>query len=278
MYQCILKLSSLVAFASALALNPPRPVHQDHHDFTDIKAIMSTDTSSFKSYPASALPRGNHNTNSSETGGVKHWTCNPQAQFTWGDNAAGGAPGIFITNDATHQGVRGFYVYHNLCDSVPYKYIWIQPGDTRFVSLPALFEGRVSRGVDAWNLGGMPQILATWFELALNREGWAWSDLSLIRGCDGGVVIWATDGSGAWKGFSHSILEGAPPEAYARKDSGTVVLRETTNWDRTINPAVRDWELRRVGPDHAYVDDYHGNPVIASTNGRFATWWAAGRP
>lgn len=291
MYQCIFKLSGLVALTSALALsNLPPPVHQKRgdalDDFPDIEAIMSVDPSTFKSYPASAMPHGNNSlgdsSNNTTVPTAERWTCNAQAEFTWGDDPAVDGPGIFITNaDMSSQhdgGYRSFYMYHNLCDAVPYKYIWVRARETRFVSLAPRFEGRVTRGVDAWNLAGAPQTLASWLELTVDEGGWAWTDLSLIRGCDGGAVVWATDGSRAWKGFAHPVLEGAPAEAYARKDDGAWILRESTNWDGTINEAVRDWELLQVGADHAFVDDYHGWPIITSTNGRLGTFWPAGRP
>jgi hypothetical protein len=56
------------------------------------------------------------------------------------------------------------------------------------------------------------------------------------------------------------------------------VLKYTENGDGSINTIPRDWELQKVGAEYVYVDDYHGNPVIASNNGRFGTYWPAGRP
>ena len=235
----------------------------------NITTITSVDPSKFKSYPANVLPRGHHGDTAT------HWACNSEATSTQGDDPTStGSGGIFIANADVEP--RGFYIYHH----VPYKYIWVGGGgETRFVALPPLFQGRVTRGLDAWNLQGNPQLLATWFEFSLDDAGWIWGDVSLIRGCDGGALFWATDGSGAWKGFDQpSLLVGAPPAAYARKDSGVLVLDESTNWDGTINAVVRDWEYGILGPDDVYVDDLHGNPVITSTNGRFGSYWPAGRP
>lgn len=65
--------------------------------------------------------------------------------FTRGDVDDGGL-GVQLTNaDNTW---RAFFVYHNLCDYIPYKYIWINASSTEFVSLPAGFEGRIVRGTD----------------------------------------------------------------------------------------------------------------------------------
>jgi hypothetical protein len=145
------------------------------------------------------------------------------------------------------------------------------------VSLPWSFEGRITRGVDAFNLNGRAQTLSTWFEITIDQDGVAWGDVSLIRGCDGSALMWSLDNSGAWKGWTHWILDGAPSDAYAQKESGLWVLKASTNWDGSINTSVRDWYLTKVGADLAYVDDFHGNPVISSQYGRFGTYWPAGR-
>ena len=115
-------------------------------------------------------------------------------------------------------------------------------------------------------------------EFSFDAQGWAWGDVSLIRGCDGATLMWSEDGSGAWKGWDWWILDGAPNEAYANKRNGQRVLKWTENNDLSINTAVRDWYMANVGADRVYVDDDHGNPVIASTNGRFGTHWGPGRP
>jgi hypothetical protein len=179
-------------------------------------------------------------------------------------------------------------------DAIPYKYIWIGAGATQFVSMPDGFEGRIIRGVDQYNLGPTPQTLATWFEFSYTGNGWGWADVSLIRGCDGGSLVWSLDGSGAWKaskltfspwansltvfqGFTQWVLDGAPSDSYDMKQDGQWVLKATENGDGSINTAPRDWEIQKIGTDLVYVDDYHGNPVISSTNGRFATYWPGGR-
>lgn len=52
-----------------------------------------------------------------------------------------------ITN-ADDAAWRAFYIYYNTCDYVPYKYVWVGPGGTVFVSLPGMFQGRITRGTD----------------------------------------------------------------------------------------------------------------------------------
>lgn len=89
--------------------------------------------------------------------------------------------------------------------------------------------------------------------------------------------MWALDASGAWKGFTQWILDGAPAEAYDKKPSGQWVVKATEMWNGSTDPVPRDWDMQMVGADYAYVDDAHGNPVITSTNGRFATYWSPGR-
>ncbi|KAH8668442.1 hypothetical protein BX600DRAFT_480677 [Xylariales sp. PMI_506] len=239
----------------------------------DIDAIKAVDPSTFTSYQTGGLLRAT-NTNVTETTKTKRWTCSATPIFTWGDVDTGGI-GVEITNSDSVW--AGFYFYYNNCDDVPYKYVWIDAGQTVFVSLPSDFQGRATRGVDAYNLDGQPQLLASWFEFSFDSAG-IWGDISLIRGCDGAVFMWATDGSAAWKGFTQDILDGAPSGAYATKSDGQSVIMNTENLDGSINTIPRDWDLNQVGAEYVYVDDEHGSPVILSTNGRFGTWWPAGRP
>ncbi|EOO00301.1 hypothetical protein UCRPA7_4191 [Phaeoacremonium minimum UCRPA7] len=267
--------SSLALFSGLLALVgavPAGKLPARSLPPPDIDAIKSVSPKTFKSYPFNYTERGDE----SDSKLSKRWDCNTRDQtiFTWGDTDNGGK-GITITNADSDW--RGFYFYHNNCDYVPYKYVWINAGETQFVSVPDGFEGRVVRGTDEWNLGGVPRPLASWFEFSFDQNGWIWGDVSLIRGCDGSVLMWSLDGSGAWKGFTQWILDGAPSGAYDQKPSGNWVLKATENWDGSINTIPRDWELQQVGADYVYVDDYHGNPVITSTNGRFGTYWPGGR-
>lgn len=272
--------------AQTLNNKPPNP--------TD---IMSTPPSSFKTYAKGSWVQDQ--ANSSIHGDFPpitpnrfQWNCTTSPVFTWGDDDNGGT-GVFITNADTRNW-QAFYVYHDTCDSIPFKYIWIGAGLTQFISLPPLFEGRISRGSDEvishasqpnlkttdilkWNLGGIARPLGTWFEFALDNSAWIWGDISLIRGCDGPVLMWSLDTSGSWKGFTQDILDGAPPNAYAMKPSGQWVLEATKAWNGTINTVPRDWELQTVGAAFAYIDDDHGAPVIVSKNGRFGTYWLQGR-
>lgn len=135
----------------------------------------------------------------------------------------------------------------------------------------------MTRGQDAYNLDGSTQMLATWFEFSFDSANWMWADVSLIRGCDGGALIWSLDTSGGWKGFTQWILDGAPEGAYDMKTDGQWVLKYTENADTSVNTIPRDWEIEQVGAEYVYVDDSHGSPVIASTNGRMGSYWPAGR-
>lgn len=197
--------------------------------------------------------------------------CATSATFTWGDDDSGGQ-GLLITNGGSDY--YGFYIYANSCDYIPYKYIWIAGGSTEFVSLYAGFQGRVTRGTDAMNLAGSPQLLGTWFEISWDSNGAIWGDVSLIRGCDGGVLIWSTDGSGSWKGFTQDILANAPSGAWAQKSDGTWVLAPTEGDAAGLTTDA--YELTAVGPEYAYIDDAHGNPTISSSNGRFGVYFDPG--
>lgn len=107
--------------------------------------------------------------------------------------------------------------------------VGVNAGDTRFVSMPNGFEGRIVRGVDATMLGGQPHLLPTWFEFSWDSNGWSWDGVSLIRDCDGAVLMLTTHGSFVGRGFTQWILDGAPGGADATNDDGQVVLMNTEN-------------------------------------------------
>lgn len=120
-------------------------------EFPDIASIMSIPPSTFVSYTQGNLIRDN--LLSSLTGArpptaataEKRWVCASSPTFTWGDADNGGV-GVTITNADFEW--RAFYIYQNLCDYVPLKYVWIAAQHTVFVSLPADFQGRITRGTD----------------------------------------------------------------------------------------------------------------------------------
>ena len=247
----------------------------------DIDAIMSASPDSFKSYHTGGLQRGsaygNDTTSLSKRDGTQDgWKCSDHSSpiLTWGDNDDGGR-GISITNAGSDW--RGFYMYHNTCENVPWKYIWIGPGATQFISFPYLWEGRVVRGVDSSMLNGQAQPLASWLEISWDKNDVGWADLSLIRGYDGSILTWDMGNGNSWKGFTQSIMDGCPGDCYQQKADGQWVIKETENWDGSINTAPRDWFLSQVGESVAYVDDYHGNPVISSSSKRFGSYWPDGR-
>jgi hypothetical protein len=236
----------------------------------DIEAIKAVSEQQFTSYQTGGLERLTVANGNSK----RDWTCSTTPILTWGDADTGGK-GITIANAGSDW--RGFYIYHNSCDSIPWKYIWIAANTTQFVSFPDGFAGRIQRGVDQYMLNGQSQWLGSWFEVSWDGNGVGWSDVSLIRGCDGGVLVWSLDNSGAWKGFTQWILDGAPSAAYDEKSDGQWVLAATEFIGGAINTPPRDWELQQVGSQYVYVDDSHGSPVIATQNGRFATYWPDGR-
>jgi hypothetical protein len=118
-------------------------------DLPDIASIMSIPPSAFVSYAQGNLIRDNLLSSLTGTGPAatleKRWVCASSPTFTWGDADNGGV-GVTITNADLDW--RAFYVYQNLCDYVPLKYLWIAAQHTVFVSLPADFQGRITRGTD----------------------------------------------------------------------------------------------------------------------------------
>lgn len=122
------------------------------------------------------------------TGGLKRWagpyddtfvTRRANPIWTTGDVDNGGF-GIQIHNVGT-QTFR-YYMYANGQDSSPYKYTEVAPDGVVFLSVPALFEGRLTRGNDAMNLAGVPNLLGSWFEFNVDKYNVMWGDVSLIKG------------------------------------------------------------------------------------------------
>lgn len=152
----VTKILTLAAIVAALA-NASRPSASTTNravlnaDLPDIASIMSVPAATFVSYAKGNLVRDN--LLSSLTGArppaaaaiSKRWACASSPTFTWGDADNGGV-GVTITNADSDW--RAFYVYQNLCDYVPLKYLWIATQHTVFVSLPADFQGRITRGTD----------------------------------------------------------------------------------------------------------------------------------
>ncbi|OTB02985.1 hypothetical protein M426DRAFT_188734 [Hypoxylon sp. CI-4A] len=225
--------------------------------------------------PSSPIPIPSPNTLS------KRSTCATSAQKTTSDETNQTGPGIQLHNSDTST--RTFFVYENSCDQIPLKYTSIASGSSAFIALPSNFAGRVVRGTEAVNLDGAAHLLGTWLELTLGAdvggEEKAYADVSLIRGCDGAVAVAAADGTGASTGFDDDgILDDAPEDAYEMKDSGAKVLKATEDAVAAVVDVVRDYLAERLGFDQAYIDDYHGDPVICSSNGRFAAKFYKGRP
>lgn len=237
----------------------------------DIDAITSVPQGSFKSYKTGGLKRFPLN-GTEEDGLSKRWECSTQPIVTWGDVDDGGR-GISVTNAGNDW--RGFYIYHNSCDSIPWKYVWIEPGKTQFISFPALFEGRMQRGVDQYMLNGQAQPLGSWLEFNWDQYDVGWMDVSLIRGCDGAILTWDAGNGDSWKGFTQWILDGAPEGAYDMKNNGQWVIKATEGVNAVVNTIPRDWDMQQVGAQYVYVDDDHGNPVFSAH--RFGSYWPEGR-
>lgn len=274
----LLPLAALLGVAAALpgrsASGPPPGSHNAPAGlpFPDIATVTAVPQDSFTSYATGGLKRlsAGNQTDTLQ----KRWDCSRQPTLTWGDHDDGGH-GIAITNAGNDW--RGFYIYHNSCDSVPWKYIWIEKGKTQWVSVPAGFEGRVQRGVDSTMLNGSPQPLGSWLEVSWDPDGTGWVDVSLIRGCDGGALVWDPSDGNKWKGFTQWILDGAPEGAYDMKNDGQWVIKATEGANAVVNTIPRDWVMQKVGADFVYVDDDHAKPVISTRGGRWATYWPEGR-
>lgn len=120
-------------------------------DLPDIASIISVPPATFVSYSKGNLIRDNLLSSLTEARPPaaakveKPWVCASSPTFTWGDADTGGV-GVTISNADFDW--RAFYIYQNLCDYVPLKYLWIAAQHTVFVSLPSDFQGRITRGTD----------------------------------------------------------------------------------------------------------------------------------
>ncbi|KAI8961906.1 heterokaryon incompatibility protein-domain-containing protein [Daldinia sp. FL1419] len=216
---------------------------------------------------AVALPSGVIRSSHLPSGLSPRGTCATEATDATNDGDNDG-PGIKLSNSG--GGTRSFFVYENSCDSIPLKYVTVDAGDTKFVALPDLFQGRIVRGSQA-NLDGKPHLLGTWLEIGLDGTGKGYGDISLIRGCDGAVTLAVEDGSGASTGFDdQSILADAPDDVFQTEDDGSKVIEATEDSVSSVITPVVDYLASKLGYDKAYIDDYHGNPVICSSNQRFS--------
>lgn len=149
----ILTLTAVVTAFSNASRPSENTINRVTHteDLPDIASIISVPPAAFVSYAKGNLIRDN--LLSSLTGAQppsaakieKQWTCATSPTFTWGDADNGGV-GVTITNADFEW--RAFYLYQNLCDYVPLKYLWIAAQHTVFVTLPPYFQGRITRGTD----------------------------------------------------------------------------------------------------------------------------------
>ncbi|KAI1647724.1 uncharacterized protein F4817DRAFT_336617 [Daldinia loculata] len=216
---------------------------------------------------AVALPSGIIRSSHISGGLSARGSCATQAFDATNDGDQGGA-GIKLSNSG--NGTRSFFVYENSCDSIPLKYVTVNAGETKFVALPQLFQGRIVRGNDS-NLDGQPHLLGTWLEIGLDGTGKGYGDISLIRGCDGPVTLVAEDGTGVATGFDDlSVLADAPEGIFEIDSDGSKVIEATEGLLSAVVDPVRDYLASKLGYEKAYIDDYHGNPVICSSNERFS--------
>ncbi|KAI2630205.1 hypothetical protein GGS26DRAFT_102380 [Hypomontagnella submonticulosa] len=221
---------------------------------------------------ATALPSGFPTSNYPNPGSLstRGAPCATQAQRADNDTDNRG-PGVQVHN--ADGAARSFFVYMNSCDAIPLKYTSIAAGATKFIALPPGFQGRIVRGSEQVNLDGQPHLLATWLEITLDGTGKGYGDVSLIRGCDGAVTLAAADGSGVRTGFrDEGILDDAPKGIL---EGG--VIKATEGLASAVVQPVVDYLARKIGYDKAYIDDYHGNPVISSSNERFQATFYKGR-
>lgn len=140
----------------------------------------------------------------------------------------------------------------------------LQPNQTKSVTLPTSFKGRVVRSTD------MP---ATWVEVqVMADDGNAWGDVSLQTGCDGAATVAPTDGgSSATVGFSDTnIVANAPDGAKTTRADGVSVIATPWSIGTILNADAVDYLKRVVGVAKAYIDNTSQTDVAVSSNNRLA--------
>lgn len=140
----------------------------------------------------------------------------------------------------------------------------VQPKETKSVTLPTSFKGRIVRSTD------MP---ATWVEIQVKaNDGNAWGDVSLQTGCDGAATVAPTDGgSSSTVGFSNAnIVADAPASAKTTRADGKSVIATPWSVGKVLNQKAVDYLKSAVGDTKAYIDDTYGTKVAVSSNNRLA--------
>ncbi|KAH8649237.1 hypothetical protein BX600DRAFT_442499 [Xylariales sp. PMI_506] len=272
MISSLMKLAPFVAGALA-ATQALHPNTRSANVTAYLETAMSVDPSTFKTYQTGNLQRASVANNASS---LRKRDCAVTPIFTFGDTDYDGA-GVDIGNGGTEPAF--LYFYENWCDTVPYKYTVVEPGTFAFFDLPSDFQGRITRGSDAYNLQGEAQLLGTWIEFSWDANNWVWADISVIRGNDGGAVVLSTDGSNVYRGFTSDVVATAPSDVLAQKSDGQWVINYTEDfYTADINPLPDSYELSVLDPAAVYIDDSHGSPVITSTNGRLQVVVVDGYP
>ena len=196
---------------------------------------------------------------------VQHMTINAMAAPANDHHADG--PGILLTNRSAKEGRYVFYSnYWNGNGTAganfdhPHVSVAVVSKQTRFVSLPASFKGRVQRGTL------QP---ATWaeFQLSASNDHAAHGDISLEQGCDGAAEIASTDGSRIKGGLTEDVVPGAPPAAKVKRQDGVMVIASTMgNWMAGPNKPAAEYLEKVVGQRKAYKTGGTGTPDVASRN------------
>ena len=150
-------------------------------------------------------------------------------------------PGIVLTNKSDHS--QAFAFYNNFWNGDgtaganfdhPDPQVTLEAGESRWISLPESFKGRVQRGTS---------LPATWAEFQVSaQDGKAWGDISLQQGCDGAATVKPTDGGEIIGGFEADVVSGAPDDACVTRQDGVRALNTTMgNWTGGPCQAAIDW-------------------------------------
>ncbi|RYF09459.1 MAG: hypothetical protein EOO40_06840, partial [Deltaproteobacteria bacterium] len=179
----------------------------------------------------------------------------------------GPAPGH---NDAFFQGVdphantiavvwwgseaRTFHVYANEGPYQPglggaYASVTLEPGHFGRFELPYGFSGRVQM----MSGQGRADDPATWAEFAYNQwQNLHFLDISLIRGCNAGLTMRASDASTMMQ-TPEDIVERAPDGIKVQDSGGAWVIRDTEGYDGSVHHDVVEWLHTETDVTQAYM-------------------------
>lgn len=190
---------------------------------------------------------------------------------TSGSSASG--PGVWLTNSSSSDQTYSFYNNAsngngsaNPTYTDPTATETLAPGQSKFVSLPSDFKGRVQK-TDGDASENTWATASTWaeFQLSASNDGAAHGDISYQTGFDGAATIASTDGSNQVGGTTEDLLADAPSNILAKSATGGNAIASNSN------AAATAYLQSKVDESKAYTGTAgSGTDDVASKNNQLA--------